>query len=312
MEVEGFEQYLHVKFPGAKRFSIEGGDASIISLDRIIEESASIGAEEAVIGLAHRGRLSTLTKIMNKPYRAIFSEFMGSSAFPSDLGITGDVKYHMGYSSDKTTKSGKKVHLSLTANPSHLGAVNPVVAGKVRAKQDCMNRDRRKVVGILIHGDAAFCGQGVVAESLVMSGLAPYDVGGIFHIVINNQIGFTANSYDSRASRYCTEVAKVVGAPIFHVNGDDVEAVVLVTKIACEYRQKFQKDVVVDIVCYRKYGHNEGDEPMYTQSVMYEVIKNKQTPAAIYSEKLSNAGLIARNYYPELKQKFKSFFRLRI
>jgi 2-oxoglutarate dehydrogenase E1 component len=244
---------------------------------------------------------------MNKPYRAIFSEFMGSSAFPSDLGVTGDVKYHMGYSSDKTTKSGKKVHLSLTANPSHLEAVNPVVAGKVRAKQDCMNRDRRKVVGILIHGDAAFCGQGVVAESLVMSGLAPYDVGGIFHIVINNQIGFTANSYDSRASKYCTEVAKVVGAPIFHVNGDDVEAVVLVTKIACEYRQKFQKDVVVDIVCYRKYGHNEGDEPMYTQSVMYEVIKNKQTPAAIYSEKLSNAGLIARNYYPELKQKFKSF-----
>ena len=307
VEVEGFEQYLHVKFPGAKRFSVEGGDASIISLGKVIEESEAAGAEEAVIGLAHRGRLSTLTKIMGKPYRAIFSEFMGTSAFPSDLGVTGDVKYHMGYSSDKTNKSGKKVHLSLTANPSHLEAVNPVVAGKVRAKQDCMNRDRNKVVGILIHGDAAFCGQGVVAESLVMSGLAPYDVGGIFHIIINNQIGFTANSYDSRASRYCTEVAKVVGAPIFHVNGDDVEAVVLVTKIACEYRQKFQKDVVVDIVCYRKYGHNEGDEPMYTQSVMYEVIKTKQTPAAIYAEKLSNAGLIDKNYYQQLKQDFKSF-----
>ena len=306
VEVEGFEQYLHVKFPGAKRFSVEGGDASIISLSKVIEESAAAGAEEAVIGLAHRGRLSTLTKIMGKPYRAIFSEFMGTSAFPSDLGVTGDVKYHMGYSSDKTTESGKKVHLSLTANPSHLEAVNPVVAGKVRAKQDCMNRDRNKVVGILIHGDAAFCGQGVVAESLVMSGLAPYDVGGIFHIIINNQIGFTANSYDSRASRYCTEVAKVVGAPIFHVNGDDVEAVVLVTKIACEYRQKFQKDVVVDIVCYRKYGHNEGDEPMYTQSIMYEVIKNKPTPAALYANKLSNAGLIDNNYYQQLKQKFKN------
>lgn len=306
VEVEGFEQYLHVKFPGAKRFSVEGGDASIISLSKVIEESAAAGAEEAVIGLAHRGRLSTLTKIMGKPYRAIFSEFMGTSAFPSDLGVTGDVKYHMGYSSDKTTESGKKVHLSLTANPSHLEAVNPVVAGKVRAKQDCMNRDRNKVIGIFIHGDAAFCGQGVVAESLVMSGLAPYDVGGIFHIIINNQIGFTANSYDSRASRYCTEVAKVVGAPIFHVNGDDVEAVVLVTKIACEYRQKFQKDVVVDIVCYRKYGHNEGDEPMYTQSIMYEVIKNKPTPAALYANKLSNAGLIDNNYYQQLKQKFKN------
>jgi len=306
VEVEGFEQYLHVKFPGAKRFSVEGGDASIISLSKVIEESAAAGAEEAVIGLAHRGRLSTLTKIMGKPYRAIFSEFMGTSAFPSDLGVTGDVKYHMGYSSDKTTESGKKVHLSLTANPSHLEAVNPVVAGKVRAKQDCMNRDRNKVIGILIHGDAAFCGQGVVAESLVMSGLAPYDVGGIFHIIINNQIGFTANSYDSRAGRYCTEVAKVVGAPIFHVNGDDVEAVVLVTKIACEYRQKFQKDVVVDIVCYRKYGHNEGDEPMYTQSIMYEVIKNKPTPAALYANKLSNAGLIDNNYYQQLKQKFKN------
>ena len=310
VEVEGFEQYLHVKFPGAKRFSVEGGDSSIVSLNMVIDESAASGAEEAVIGLAHRGRLSTLTKVMQKPYRAVFSEFMGSSAFPSDLGVAGDVKYHMGYSSDKKTKSGKKIHLSLTPNPSHLEAVNPVVAGKVRAKQDCMNRDRSKVVGILIHGDAAFCGQGVVAESLVMSGLAPYDVGGIFHLVINNQIGFTANSYDSRSGRYCTEVAKMVGAPIFHVNGDDIESVVLVTKIACEYRQKFHRDVVVDIVCYRKYGHNEGDEPMYTQSVMYDVIKNKKTPAFIYSDKLSAAGLIDQSYYPNLKQEFKALLDL--
>ena len=310
VEVEGFEQYLHVKFPGAKRFSVEGGDASIISLDMVVDESSASGAQQAVIGLAHRGRLSTLTKVMQKPYRAIFSEFMGSSAFPSDLGVAGDVKYHMGYSSDKKTKYGKQIHLSLTPNPSHLEAVNPVVAGKVRAKQDCMNRDRSKIVGILIHGDAAFCGQGVVAESLVMSGLPAYAVGGIFHLVINNQIGFTANSYDSRSGRYCTEVAKMVGAPIFHVNGDDIESVVLVTKIACEYRQKFQRDVVVDIVCYRKYGHNEGDEPMYTQSMMYDVIKNKKTPAAIYSDKLVNSGVIDQSYYMNLKQEFKAFLDL--
>jgi 2-oxoglutarate dehydrogenase E1 component len=303
--VEGFEQYLHVKFPGAKRFSIEGGDASIVSLEMMIDESAAAGAQEAVIGMAHRGRLSTLTKVMGKPYVAIFSEFMGNSAFPSDLGVAGDVKYHMGFSSDKKTKSGNTIHLSLTPNPSHLEAVNPVVAGKVRAKQDCMNRDRSKVVGVLVHGDAAFCGQGVVAESLVMSGLEAYDVGGILHLVINNQIGFTANSYDARSGRYCTEVAKMVGAPIFHVNGDDIEAVVAVTKIACEYRQKFGRDVVIDIVCYRKYGHNEGDEPMYTQSVMYNIIKNKKTPAAIYADKLIASGLIDANYYPNLKQEFK-------
>ena len=254
-EVEGFEQYLHTKFPGAKRFSIEGGDASIVCLDTVIDLSAASGSEEAVLGLAHRGRLSTLTKVMQKPYRAVLSEFMGTSSFPTDLGISGDVKYHMGFSSDKITKNGHKIHLSLTPNPSHLEAVNPVVAGKVRAKQDCKERDRNKVVGILVHGDAAFCGQGVVAESLVMSGLKPYNVGGIFHIVINNQVGFTANPYDGRPGRYCTEVAKMVGAPILHVNGDDIESVMLVTKIACDYRAKFAKDVVVDIVCYRKYGH---------------------------------------------------------
>ena len=305
VSVEGFEQYLHVKFPGAKRFSIEGGDASVVAMDMVINEAAASGAEEVVIGMAHRGRLSTLTKVMEKPYVAIFSEFMGNSAFPSDLGVAGDVKYHMGYSSDKQTKSGKRIHLSLTPNPSHLEAVNPVVAGKVRAKQDCLGRDRSKIIGVLVHGDAAFCGQGVVAESLVMSGLEVYDVGGIFHIVVNNQIGFTANSYDARSGRYCTEVAKMVGAPIFHVNGDDIEAVILVTKIACEYRQKFGRDVVVDIVCYRKYGHNEGDEPMYTQSVMYNVIKNKKTPAAIYADKMVAAGLIDGNYYQQLKQEFK-------
>jgi 2-oxoglutarate dehydrogenase E1 component len=305
VEVEGFEQYLHTKFPGAKRFSIEGGDASILCLDKVIELSALAGVSEAVLGLAHRGRLSTLTKVMQKPYRAVLSEFMGTSAFPMDLGISGDVKYHMGFSSDKMINENTKIHLSLTPNPSHLEAVNPVVAGKVRAKQDCKGRDRGSVVGILVHGDAAFCGQGIVAESLVMSGLKPYDVGGIFHLVINNQIGFTANPYDSRPGRYCTEVAKMVGAPIIHVNGDDVEAVVLSTKIACDYRTKFGKDIVLDIVCYRKYGHNEGDEPMYTQGQMYNVIKTKPTPGAIYAEKLASQSIIDNEYFTKLKLEFK-------
>lgn len=306
VEIEGFEQYLHTKFSGAKRFSVEGGDASIVCLEAVINLSAEDGAQEAVLGLAHRGRLSTLTKVMQKPYRAVLSEFMGTSAFPTDLNVSGDVKYHMGFSSDKITPSGLNIHLSLTPNPSHLEAVNPVVAGKVRAKQDCLGRDRKKVVGILVHGDAAFCGQGVVAESLVMSGLKPYEVGGIFHLVINNQIGFTANAEDSRVGRYCTEVAKMVGAPIIHVNGDDIEAVVVATKIACDYRVKFGKDVVVDIICYRKYGHNEGDEPMYTQAVMYNVIKTKPTPAAIYAEKLVAQSEIGADYYKQLKEEFKS------
>lgn len=306
VEVEGFEQYLHTKFPGAKRFSVEGGDSSIVCLDKIIDLAAEKDAKEVVFGLAHRGRLSTLTKVMQKPYRAVLSEFMGTSSMPADLNVSGDVKYHMGYSSDRTTKNGKKIHLSLTPNPSHLEAVNPVVAGKVRAKQDALGRDRSKVMGILVHGDAAFCGQGVVAESLVMSGLKPYDVGGIFHLVINNQIGFTANTNDSRVGRYCTEVAKMVGAPIIHVNGDDVEAVVLATKVAFDYRILFGKDIVVDIVCYRKYGHNEGDEPMYTQAPMYNIIHKKLTPAAIYAEKLASESIIDADYYSKLKNDFKS------
>jgi len=272
----------------------------------VIELSALAGASEAVLGLAHRGRLSTLTKVMQKPYRAVLSEFMGTSSVPLAIGVSGDVKYHMGFSSDKVINDNKTIHLSLTPNPSHLEAVNPVVAGKVRAKQDCMDRDRSSVVGILVHGDAAFCGQGIVAESLVMSGLKPYDVGGIFHLVINNQIGFTANAYDSRPGRYCTEVAKMVGAPILHVNGDEIESVVVATKIACDYRAKFGKDIVVDIICYRKYGHNEGDEPMYTQGLMYNVIKTKPTPGAVYAEKLAAQSTISGEYFAQLKQEFKA------
>lgn len=305
VEVEGFEQYLHTKFPGAKRFSIEGGDMAILSLNFAIKQSALKETQEAVIGLAHRGRLSTLTKVMKKPYRAIFAEFFGNSAFPEEFDIAGDVKYHMGFSSDRIIESCHNIHLSLTPNPSHLEAVNSVVAGKVRAKQDILERNRKKVMGILVHGDAAFCGQGVVAECLVMSGLAPYDVGGIFHLVINNQVGFTANPKDGRTGRYCTEVAKMAGAPIIHVNGDDVEAVIMATKLACDYRSKFLKDIVLDIVCYRKYGHNEGDEPMYTQGPMYNIIKNKQTIAAIYAQKLQAESVIEEGYYEQLKINFK-------
>lgn len=304
VEIEGFEQYLHTKFPGAKRFSIEGGEASISCLERIIEEAASSNVKEVVLGMAHRGRLSTLTKVMKKPYRAVLSEFIGGATFPSDLNVAGDVKYHMGYSSDRVI-AGKNLHLSLTPNPSHLEAVNPVVAGKVRAKQDYFERNRSSVLGILIHGDAAFCGQGVVAESLVMSGLKPYEVGGIMHIVINNQIGFTATAKDGRPGRYCTEVAKMVGAPILHINGDDIESVILATKIACDYRKTFNKDIVIDIVCYRKYGHNEGDEPMYTQAVMYNVIKKKETPAKIYATKLLSEGVIDESLYSNMKADFK-------
>lgn len=304
-QIESFEQYLHTKFPGAKRFSIEGGETSLISLNIAIEEFAKTGVQEVVLGMAHRGRLSSLVKVMGKPYRALLSEFLGSLSVPESLNVSGDVKYHMGYSSDQVIE-GNKIHLSLTPNPSHLEAVNPVVAGKVRAKQDDLG-SRELVAGVLIHGDAAFCGQGIVAESLVMSGLKPYDVGGILHIVINNQIGFTANSSDGRAGRYCTEVAKMVGAPIFHINGDDVEAVILATQIACEYRKKFKKDVVLDVVCYRKYGHNEGDEPMYTQALMYNVIKNKSTPAQIYASRLLSEKVIDQSYYEILKNNFKAF-----
>lgn len=304
VRVEMFEHFLHTKFPGAKRFSAEGGENAVLALDVAINKSAQLGVEEVVLGLAHRGRLSTLTTIMRKPYRALFSEFMGGMSFPEHLGVAGDVKYHMGYSSDRIT-NGCKIHLSLTPNPSHLEAVNPVVAGKVRAKQDLAGRNRQKVMGLLVHGDAAFCGQGIVAESLVMSTLKSYDVGGILHVVINNQVGFTAGPKDGRPGRYCTDIAKSVGAPILHINGDDAESVARATYIACAYRNKFGKDIVLDIVCYRKYGHNEGDEPNYTQPLMYNIIKEKKTPAAIYAKRLEDANIISDIDYNLLRDECK-------
>jgi 2-oxoglutarate dehydrogenase E1 component len=305
--VETFEQYLHVKFPGAKRFSIEGLESSILTLHILIESAGSYGVSDVVLGMAHRGRLSTLAQVMGKPHRALFSEFMGNSYIPKEMEVSGDVKYHVGYSSDIVTSLGNSIHLSLAYNPSHLEAVNPVVAGKVRAQQDYIrDYERKRVMGVLVHGDAAFCGQGVVAESLAMSGLAPYDIGGIVHVITNNQVGFTANPRDQHSGRYATEVAKVANAPIFHVNAEDIEAVAFAAKIAMKYRDKFAKDVVLDIVGYRKYGHNEGDEPMYTQPNMYNVIKNKETQAAIYASQLTKEGVIDSEYYRKTKEGFKA------
>lgn len=309
VEIEGIEQYIHKKFPGAKRFSVEGGESSVIATETAIDEASKYGVQEVVIGMAHRGRLNTLTKVLKKPHAAVLAEFLGKGSFPDDFEISSDVKYHMGYSNDITTKAGNKVHLSLTPNPSHLEAVNPVVAGRVRAKQDLINdKERSKIMGLLIHGDTAFCGQGVVAESLTLSTLDAFSTGGIFHIVINNQVGFTANPQDAhKASRYSTEFAKIIDAPIFHVNGDDVEAVRKVTELLSLYRSEFKKDVVIEIICYRKYGHNEGDEPMYTQPKMYNAIKNKKSPAEVYNLKLQSKNIINEEKFTQLKVNFKNY-----
>lgn len=287
IDVEGFEQFIHNRFPGTKRFSVEGGETSILAMKEIIDVAAAGDVKEVIIGMAHRGRLNVLTKIMSKDYAAMLSEFQGNLAHLEELNISGDVKYHMGRSADFVTKSGNKIHLSLTPNPSHLEAVNPVVAGKARAKQDAMGDiSRSKVMGILVHGDAAFSGQGVVAESLCLSDLAGYTTGGIMHIVINNQVGFTTLPKDARVGRYSTEFAKIIKAPVIHINGDDVESVIRISALAERYRQKFKKDIVLDIICYRKYGHNEGDEPMFTQPIMYEKIKLKKSTAEIYAESI--------------------------
>ncbi|MFT4314633.1 MAG: 2-oxoglutarate dehydrogenase E1 component [Wolbachia pipientis] len=300
IESEMFEQFLHMKFPGYKRFSIEGGESTIVAIERIISDSAAFGIEEIVLGMAHRGRLNVLTKVMGKDYAAMLSEFQGNLAYPSGLEVSGDVKYHLGYSSDRALAGGKKIHLSLCPNPSHLEAVNPVLAGRVRAKQNT-----RSVLGISIHGDAAFIGQGVVAETLTLSNIEGYKVGGIVHIVINNQVGFTANPRCARSSFYCTDVAKSIEAPIFHVNGDNPEVVSFAASLAMEYVQKFKKDVVIDIICYRKYGHNEGDEPNFTQPLMYKAISRHKTPGTIYEEKLATEKVL-------ISDKLRSKFRVRL
>ncbi len=283
---EFFENFLDKKYTGTKRFGLEGGESLIPALEQILKYGGKNGIEEVVLGMPHRGRLNVLANFMGKPFSAIFSEFQGNASNPDDVQGSGDVKYHLGTSSDRNFEN-IKVHLSLTANPSHLEAVNPVVVGKVRAKQDQKNDvDRKKVVGLLMHGDAAFSGQGLVPETLDLSGLKGYKTGGTIHFIVNNQIGFTTSPTYSRSGPYCSDVALMVEAPIFHVNGDDPEAVVYVARIATEFRQKFNKDVVIDMFCYRRQGHNESDEPAFTQPIMYEKIRTHPTVRQIYAKKL--------------------------
>jgi len=306
VEAEGFEKFLHVKYMGTKRFGLDGGEALIPAMEQVIKRGGQLGLKEIVIGMPHRGRLSVLANVMGKPYRAIFNEFQGGSFKPEDVDGSGDVKYHLGASSDREF-DGNSVHLSLTANPSHLEAVNPVVLGKVRAKQDQLNDvNRTAVLPVLLHGDAAFAGQGVVAEGFGLSGLRGHKTGGTMHIVVNNQIGFTTAPHFSRSSPYPTDIALMVEAPIFHVNGDDPEAVVHAARVATEFRQKFAKDVVIDIFCYRRFGHNEGDEPMFTNPIMYKRIKGHKTTLQLYTERLVKDGLIPEGEIEDMKAAFQA------
>ncbi len=289
-KAELFEKFLHTKFVGQKRFSLEGGETMIAAFDAMIEHAPEVGVEEFVMGMAHRGRLSVLTNILRKPFEVLFEQF-SENYIPHSVAGDGDVKYHLGYESALTTASGKTVEVRLAANPSHLEIVNPVVEGKARARQRIRgDNERRRVCPFLIHGDAAFAGQGVVAETLNFSQLPGYRTGGTVHFVINNQIGFTTLPQDSRSTRYCTDVAKMIEAPIFHVNGDDPEAVCHVARLALEFRVKFQRDVVIDMYCYRKHGHNEADEPAFTQPTLYKKIANHPQISALYTAQLVAAG----------------------
>ena len=306
VQAEGFEKYLHVKFVGTKRFGLDGGESLIPALEQIIKRGGNLGAKEIKIGMSHRGRLNVLANVMGKPFKAIFSEFFGKSVSASK-DFEGDVKYHLGASSNREF-DGNSVHISLTDNPSHLEAVNPVVLGQVRAKQFFhKDKERKKVIPVLLHGDAAFAGQGIVAECFAMSGLPGHNIGGTIHIIVNNQIGFTTAPRFARSSPYPSDVAKTAQAPIFHVNGDDPEAVVHCAKIATEYRQKFNRDVVIDMVCYRRFGHNEGDEPSFTQPIMYKKIRSHPTTLSIYGNKLSQEGLTSETDLQKEKTKFKKF-----
>ncbi|MEM9639607.1 MAG: 2-oxoglutarate dehydrogenase E1 component, partial [Pseudomonadota bacterium] len=307
VEAEGFEKFLHVKYMGTKRFGLDGGESLVPAMEQIIKRGGALGVRDIVIGMPHRGRLSVLANVMAKPYKAIFNEFQGGSFKPEDVDGSGDVKYHLGASSDREF-DGNTVHLSLTANPSHLEAVNPVVLGKARAKQDQNNDpERTSCMPILLHGDAAFAGQGVVAECFALSGLRGHKTGGTMHLVVNNQIGFTTAPHFSRSSPYPTDNALVVEAPIFHVNGDDPEAVVHAAKVATEFRQKFRKDVVIDIICYRRFGHNEGDEPMFTNPIMYKKIKSHKTTLSLYTERLVKDGLIPEGEIEDMKAAFQAY-----
>lgn len=300
-----FENFLATKYVGQKRFSLEGGEAVIPAMNALMEHGANLGIEDYVVGMAHRGRLNVLTNIMNKTYKDVFTEFEGRPS--EDSLFDGDVKYHMGYSSDQTSDGGKKVHISLTPNPSHLETVAPVVEGIIRAKIDNRhNGDNSKACPIILHGDAAVAGQGLVYEVIQMSQLDGYKTGGTIHFVINNQVGFTTNYMDGRSSTYCTDVAKVVLSPVFHVNGDDVEALCFVSKLAMEFRQTFHRDVFIDVLCYRKYGHNEGDEPRFTQPLLYKAIAAHANPKDIYVSRLQAEGNALADEAKAIETAFKA------
>jgi len=301
---EVFERFLDRKYTGTKRFGLDGAETLVPALEQILKRGSQLGVEEVVIGTAHRGRLNVLANFMAKPFAAIFSEFQGNAANPEDVQGSGDVKYHLGTSADREF-DGKVVHLSLAANPSHLEAVDTVVLGKTRAKQrQKKDSERSRIICLLMHGDAAFAGQGLVAETLDLSELKGYRIGGTIHFIVNNQIGFTTNPVQSRSGPYCSEVAKMVQAPIFHVNGDDPEATVHITRIATEFRQQFKKDVIIDMFCYRRFGHNEIDEPAFTQPLMYKTIAKHPSTRAIYAERLEKEGTIAAGEGEQMAEAF--------
>jgi 2-oxoglutarate dehydrogenase E1 component len=306
-----FENFLGTKYLGQKRFGLEGGESTIAGLDAIINKSADLGVKEAMIGMAHRGRLNVLANIMHKSYEAIFDGFEGN--VPNEIHGDGDVKYHLGYSSKHISPNGSEISLKLAPNPSHLEAVNPLVEGFCRASADAhYDGDYSKVLPILIHGDAAVAGQGIVYEVTQMAKLKGYSTGGTIHFVINNQVGFTTDFEDARSAIYCTDVAKIIDAPVFHVNGDDPEAVVFVSRIAAEFRQEFGRDVFVDMVCYRRNGHNESDEPRFTQPTLYANITNHPNPREIYTQKLIKQGEIAAKLAEQMDAEFKAELQARL
>jgi 2-oxoglutarate dehydrogenase E1 component len=310
VEVESFEEFLQLKYASTKRFSIQGGDAAIAGLEAVILTSSNLGVEEINIGMPHRGRMNVITTTLGKPYVELLSLFQGNIDFPEGVDSSGDVKYHLGVTTDRTLSNGKKMHLSLASNPSHLEAVNPVVVGKVRAKQDQKgDRDTKdKVMGVLLHGDAAFCGQGLVPETLSLAELRGYRTGGTVHIIVNNQIGFTTSPRFSRFTPYPSDVAKMIQAPILHVNGDDPESVYYACKMAAEFRHTFKRDVVIDMFCYRRYGHNESDEPMFTQPLMYKAIAAHKSPAKLYSGELVKSGTVSQEEVDKLFATFRTKF----
>lgn len=307
-----FENFLHTKFLGQKRFSLEGGESTIPALDNIISMAAELGVEEVVLGMAHRGRLNVLANTMGKTYEEIFNEFEGQSVPDETMG-DGDVKYHLGFSSQVDTESGKKVRLNLVPNPSHLEAVNPVVTGNVRAKADSLyDGDYTRIMPILIHGDAAIAGQGIVYEGVQMSALKGYNVGGTIHFVINNQVGFTTDFEDARSSIYSTDVSQLIESPVLHINGDDPEAVAYAVRLAVEFRQRYQRDVFIDMVCYRRHGHNESDEPKFTQPKLYNIISKHSNPREIYLKQLQSHGDVDAKLAKQMEKEFKQLLQDRL